>query len=384
MKGDYRVRLNEPTLVGGELERLGDALASRRLDGDGAYTRRCSEMLESSLGVPKALLTTSCTHALEMCALLLDIGPGDEVIVPSFTFVSTANAFATRGATPVFVDVRRDTLNLDERLVADKLSPRTRAIVAVHYGGVACDMHRLLEISQETGVAVIEDNAHGLFSACSEGLLGTLGALGCLSFHATKAFTCGEGGALLINRADWVERAEILREKGTDRSAFMRGAADRYTWVDFGSSYLPSELQAAFLSAQLERSELVLERFGVIMRRYREALGEWAATGSVELGPEASTGSETSIFYLILPTSRARGAFIEHLARRGIQAAFHYLPLHLSRMGRSFGGRQGDCPVTELVAERLVRLPVHYGLTKVDQDLVIEAVLDFEAGDGVR
>jgi dTDP-4-amino-4,6-dideoxygalactose transaminase len=375
---DHRIPFNRATVVGNELRYLAEAAQGDHLSGDGCFARRCCELLESQLGVERAMLTTSCTHALEMCALLLDIEPGDEVVVPSFAFVTTANAFVMRGARPVFVDIRPDTLNLDEKAVREKITARTRAIVALHYGGVGCEMDELQEIAEAHGAAIVEDNAHGLLGTYKGRHLGTFGALATQSFHETKNFTCGEGGALLINRPDWIERAEVLREKGTNRSRFFRGQVDKYTWVDLGSSYLPSELQAAFLYGQLEARERVQARRAAIWQRYREELGSWAAEHGVGLPQVPSHCVHPHhVFPLILPSCEARQGLIAHLAQRGILAVFHYQPLHLSQMGRGFGGREGECPVSERMGDCLLRLPLYVALTESEQAEVIQAVLAF-------
>ena len=377
MRG-YRIPYCLPTRVGGELEAVARAVENAHLSGDGEYTRRCSELLEELTGSRRVLLTTSCTHALEMCGLLLELGPGDEVIVPSFAFVTTANAFALRGAKPVFVDVRPDTLNLDERLLADRIGPRTRAIVLVHYAGVGCEMDEITKLSRESGVPVIEDNAHGLLGSYRERPLGSFGCLATQSFHETKNFTCGEGGALAINREEWIERAEILREKGTNRSRFFRGQVDKYTWVDLGSSYLPAELNAAYLWAQLEAREQVQAERAAIWERYRVALEDWAEGHDVRLPTVPPHCRHPShLFYLVMPSKRAREDLSARLLERGILAPFHYLPLHLSEMGVRLGGRPGACPVTESVSERLLRLPLFGGLSEAEQAEVIESVRGF-------
>lgn len=366
---------NRPAVSGHEIEYMRQALEGGAISGDGPFTRRCHAALEQITGTRKALLTTSCTHALELAALLLDVQPGDEVICPAFTFVSTINAFVLRGARPVFVDIRGDTLNLDETLLERAITPRTRAIVVVHYAGVACEMDAILATAARRGVAVIEDNAHGLFGSYKGRPLGALGQLATLSFHETKNVTCGEGGALLINDERLVARAEILREKGTDRSRFFRGEIDRYTWVDVGSSYLPSDLLAAFLWAQLEARDAIQARRMTIWRTYADRLQSWAAANGVRLPcvPAACT-HPAHLFYLLMPSLAARTRFIAHLRAHEILSVFHYQPLHLSEMGQRFGGRAGQCPQTESVADRLVRLPLYYQLTVQDQDRVIEAV----------
>ena len=366
-------------MTGSELRYVEDAVARGHLSGDGAYTAKCSELLEKATGAGRVLLTTSCTHALEMSALLLDIVPGDEVIVPSFAFVTTVNAFVLRGATPVFVDVRPDTLNLDEEKIRERITPRTRAIVVLHYAGVACEMDEILAIGREAEIPVVEDNAHGLFAAYRGRALGSLGALACQSFHETKNFTCGEGGALLINDTSLVVRAEILREKGTDRSRFFRGEVDKYSWVDVGSSYLPSEILAAFLFSQLEARERIQSHREVLWTRYLDELSDWANSHGVVL-PTVPEHCDPSfhMFHLLLPSLAIRTALIAHLAEREILAVFHYLPLHLSVMGERFGGRPGDCPITENVSDRLLRLPFFNDLDHAAQGEVIRAVQDFE------
>ncbi len=370
------ISFNKPALVGSELEYVKEAFGKLKVSGDGAFCRRAEKLLEEALGVPKVLLTTSCTHALEMSALLADIEPGDEVILPSFTFVSTANAFVLRGGRPVFADVRRDTLNLDETKLEALVTSRTKAIVPVHYGGVGCEMDRILEVAKPRNILVIEDNAHGLFGKWRGKSLGSFGALATQSFHETKNFTCGEGGALLINDASLVERAEILREKGTNRSRFFRGQVDKYTWVDHGSSWVLSDILGAMLLAQLEARAVIQEKRKKIWERYETELASWAKKRGVRLPVVPEHCEQTyHLFYLLLPTLAERTAFIEHLAKRGVQAVFHYVPLHRSPMGEHFGG--GECPVTEEVSDQLVRLPLHTELTADEQSTVIEAVRAF-------
>ena len=364
--------------VGTEFAYIQQAIDDMHISGDGRFTAQCHTLLEKSLGVHKALLTTSCTHALELAALLLNIQPGDEVILPSFTFVSTANAFVLRGARPVFADIRPDTLNLDERQLERLISPRTRAIVPVHYAGVGCEMDTILEIAARHGVAVVEDNAHGLFGRYKGKALGSLGCMATLSFHETKNFTCGEGGALLLNDPQYVERAEILREKGTNRKRFFRGEVDRYSWVDIGSSYLPSELLAAILFAQLEAREQIELHRRRIWEFYAAHLEEWASSNGVGL-PRIPEDRQSSyhLFYLLLPSAADRTRLIDHLKTQQITSVFHYQPLHLSEMGRRFGGAEGDCPVTESVSDRLLRLPFYNGLEQPDQVRVIDAIRAF-------
>lgn len=374
----YRIPFNKPGLTGNELRYIAAAVENGHASGDGDFTRKCNAFLEEQLGVPKALLTTSCTHALEMAAILLDLQPGDEVILPSFTFVSTANAFVLRGARPRFVDIRRDTLNLDEAKIESAISPRTRAIVPVHYAGVGCEMQAIVDIAARHRLAVVEDNAHGLFGKYRGKYLGTLGCLAAQSFHETKNITCGEGGALLINDPQYIERAEIVREKGTNRSQFFRGQVDKYTWVDVGSSYLPSDLLGAFLCAQLEAWQDIQGRRRRIWECYCEGLSGWAQAHEVHL-PIVPPYCEQSyhMFYLLLPSLTCRQALIAHFKARGILAVFHYLPLHLSPMGKRLGGKPGQCPVTEEISDRLLRLPFYNDLSHEDQARVIEAALEF-------
>lgn len=354
---------------------MSEALGAHRLAGDGPFTKRCHDSLSAASGGGRVLLTTSCTHALEMSALLLDITRDDEVICPAFTFVSSVNAFVLRGARPVFVDVRPDTLNLDERLLEAAITPRTKAIVVVHYAGVAAEMDTIMAIASRRGVAVVEDNAHGLFGAYRGRPLGSIGALATLSFHETKNITCGEGGALVVNQAALFERAEIIREKGTDRSRYFRGQVDKYTWVDVGSSYLPSDILAAYLWAQLESVEAVQRARRHLWHRYAFELAAWAGSAGVQL-PVVPTECDQPyhMFYMRLPTLRARQSLMADLKAHQIGTVFHYQPLHLSVMGRRFGGKEGQCPVTEDAADTLIRLPMFYGLTDDDQTRVIEQV----------
>lgn len=376
---DY-IPFNAPAVTGREPEYMAEAIARGHISGDGLFSKRCHDRLEEITGARRALLTTSCTHALEMAALLLDLREGDEVICPPFTFVSTVNAIVLRGARPVFVDVRPDTLNLDERLVEAAVTPRTKAIVVVHYAGVGCEMDEIGDIAARHGLAIIEDNAHGLFGRYRGKKLGTFGALATLSFHETKNLTCGEGGAMLVNDAALVDRAEIVREKGTNRSRFFRGQVDRYTWVDVGSSYLPSDLLAAYLLAQLEHWESIQARRHDIWRTYAEALGPWAAARGIGL-PTVPDHCEhpAHIFYLMMPSLEARTRLIAHMRALRILLVFHYQPLHVSEMGRRLGGRAGQHPVTERAADCLVRLPLFYQLTAAEQSRVIEGLEAFSA-----
>jgi dTDP-4-amino-4,6-dideoxygalactose transaminase len=371
---------NRPAVTGNELRYIEQAIASGHLSGDGDFSKRCHARLAEISGAQKALLTTSCTHALEMAMLLVDLKPGDEVICPAFTFVSTANAVALRGARPVFVDVRADTLNLDERLVEAAITPRTRAVIVVHYAGVACEMDEISAVASRHGLRVIEDNAHGLFGKYKGRPLGSLGALSALSFHETKNLTCGEGGALLLNEPGLVDRAEIIREKGTNRSRFFRGHVDKYSWVDLGSSYLPSEILAAFLAAQLEARQQIQSERRRVWQYYQSHLQGWAAARGIRL-PCVPGHCEQPyhMFYLLLPSLAERQRLIDHLKARSILSVFHYLPLHLSDMGRQYGGRPGQCPVTEEASDCLLRLPFYNDLSEHDQAFVVESLLSFDS-----
>lgn len=372
------IPFNHPYAVGQEFEYIRQAIANSHTCGDGPFTKKCHALLEDTVGVSKALLTTSCTHALEMSALLLDIQPGDEVIVPSFTFVTTVNAFVLRGANPVFIDVRPDTLNFNEEKLEQLITPRTKAIIPVHYAGIGCEMDAILEIAGRYGVTVVEDNAHGLFGKYKGKYLGTFGKLATQSFHETKNFNCGEGGALLINDPQYIERAEIIREKGTNRSRFYRGQVDKYTWVDLGSSYLPSDMLAAYLYAQLEAREQIQAKRRQIWEYYHEHLQDWAQENSVRF-PIVPDHCDQAyhMFYVLMPSLEKRQGLLAHLKAQGIIGTFHYLPLHLSEVGRKLGGKEGDCPVTEDVSDRLLRLPFYNDLTEADLSRVVAAVREF-------
>lgn len=366
-----------PFLTGEELSNISQAMSSGLLAGDGPFTKLCSSWLEEKLGVNRALLTHSCTAALEMAAMLLDFQPGDEVILPSYTFVSSANAFVLRGATPVFVDVRADNLNIDETLIESAITPRTKAILVVHYAGVACEMDEIMAIASRHGLRVIEDAAQAITATYKGKPLGTIGDLGALSFHATKNVISGEGGALLVNRAEFVERAEILREKGTDRSRFLSGQIDKYTWQDVGSSFLPSELIAAFLLPQLQASEQINEARLSIWQRYLEALGPLAEAGHFELTTHAAeTKHNAHMFYLVAVTATERESLAKHLKSQGIIAVPHYVPLHSSPAGTKHGRAATPMPVTDSYSERLLRLPLYPDLGE-DQQKVIAAVAEF-------
>lgn len=369
-----RIPFNKPYMTGKELGYIADAHANSHLAGDGAFTRQCSAWLEAQIGCRKALLTHSCTAALEMAAILADLQPGDEVIMPSFTFVSTANAFVLRGAVPVFVDVRPDTFNIDESRIEAAITPRTRAIVPVHYAGVGCEMDAIMDIAERHGLIVIEDAAQGVMSSYKGRPLGSIGHLACLSFHETKNLSSGEGGALLINDAAYSQRAEIIREKGTNRSQFFRGQVDKYTWCDLGSSYLPSELNAAFLMAQMEDAESITQRRLRLWRRYHDAFAELEQQGRLRR-PQVPSSCEHNahMYYLLLPDLEQRTAFIEAMKARDIGTVFHYVPLHSAPAGQRYGRAHGSLAVTQRAAERLVRLPLWVGLEN-DLDEVISSV----------
>lgn len=374
-----RIPFNKPSIVGHEREYLEQALRNMHISGDGPFSKQCHSYLERELGVARALLTTSCTDALEMSALLLDIQPGEEVIIPAFTFVSTANAFVLRGARPKFVDIRVDTLNVDEQKIEAAITKKTRAIVVVHYAGVACELDDIRALARRCSIELVEDNAHGLFGQYKAKPLGTFGSLATQSFHETKNFSCGEGGALLINDARFIERAEVLREKGTNRSRFFRGQVDKYTWVDVGSSFLMSDLLAAFLWGQLERRDVIQRARRRIWDYYARNLADWASRREVGL-PHVPAHCTQSyhLFYVVLPTERLRDALMAHLARHGVSSVFHYLPLHLAEMGRRFGGKEGDCPVTESIAGRLLRLPFFNDMSEAQQARVVETLNSWE------
>jgi dTDP-4-amino-4,6-dideoxygalactose transaminase len=369
------IPFNRPYVAPRTEDYLQEVLANRQFSGDGPLTKRCAAALEGLLGAP-AMLTTSCTHAMEMAALLLELGPGDEVILPSFTFVSTVNAFVLQGARPRFVDIRPDTLNLDESLLEAAITPRTRAIFPVHYGGVGCEMDVILKLAQEHGLVVVEDAAQGIGGAYRGRALGTLGHLGALSFHETKNISCGEGGALVVNRLKYVERAEIIREKGTDRSRFIRGEVDRYGWVDKGSSYLPSELLAAFLLAQLEEADAIHGWRKAAWQRYDEGLAHALAAGALEtLTIPEECSSSYHLYGVLLPNEVARNKVQARMKEQGVYTTFHYQPLHLSKMGSKWGDGAGSLPVTESAAERLLRLPMYNEITATEQERVVDVLL---------
>lgn len=369
---------NRPCVIGPELGYVREAIASGHTCGDGPFSKRAQALLEKRFGVHKALLTTSCTAALEMSALLCDLKAGDEVILPSYTFVSTANAVVLRGARPVFVDIRPDTLNLDETLIDAAITPRTRAIWPVHYAGVACEMDAIVQTAARCGALVVEDAAQGIFATYRGRALGTLGDLGCYSFHETKNLSCGEGGALLVNLPRLEGRAEILREKGTNRSAFLRGQVDKYTWVDVGSSYVPSDVLAAFLVGQLEAGERITAKRGELCAAYARLLAPLAQRGLLRLPViPPHCVSNHHMFYVITEDAPRRTALMDHLRSAGLMATFHYVPLHTSPIGRSFGWREGSLPVTEDLSARLLRLPLFYDMSLEDAAAVARRIYGF-------
>lgn len=369
------IGFNRPYMTGRELHYIAEAHLNAHLAGDGAFTKRCHEWVERETGCAKALLTHSCTAALEMAALLLDIRPGDEVIMPSYTFVSTANAFVLRGGVPVFVDVRDDTLNLDERLIEAAVTERTRAIVPVHYAGVGCEMDAILEIARRRGLAVVEDAAQGMMASYKGRMLGSIGDLGAYSFHETKNVISGEGGCLLVNDPALSIRAEIIREKGTNRARFFRGEVDKYSWQEVGSSFLPGELIAAFLWAQLEQAGQITEQRMTAWNRYDELLQPLEARGLLrrQIVP-AHCRHNAHMFYVLLAPEIPRQPVLDAFRAAGIGALFHYVPLHSSPAGQRHGRAHGDLPVTEAASERLIRLPLWLGLTPAQQEEVVAAM----------
>ena len=373
------ISFNKSSLQGRELEYIFQTINAGQIAGDQLFSTKCQSFLEKTLGVNRALVTTSCTHALEMAALLLEIRPGDEIILPSFTFVSTANAFLLHGAKPVFCDIRPDTMNLDENILDSLVTIKTKAIIPVHYAGVACEMDRILQIAKKTNISVVEDNAHGLFGKFKGRWLGTIGTLATQSFHETKNITCGEGGALLINDSKFAHRAEILREKGTNRAQFFRGQVDKYTWVDIGSSYVMSDVLAAFLYGQLEQWQMVQEKRKTIWETYDKELKQWTKQLDIKQ-PFVPDYCDQAyhMYYLVLPSLSERTRFISHLKSNDIMSVFHYQPLHCSPMGKSFGGTLGQCPVSERMGDCLVRLPFYNSFTREDQQRVIETILTFK------
>ena len=370
------IPFNKPFIIGRELSLIADAVAQGHLSGDGAYTKLCHRWFEEKLGCHKALLTHSCTGALEMAAILCDIQPGDEVILPSYTFVSTANAFVLRGAVPVFVDIRPDTLNIDEKLIEAAITPKTRIIVPVHYAGVPCEMDRIMAIAEKHKLLVVEDAAQALLSTYKGRALGSIGHFGCLSFHETKNIISGEGGALLVNDVRFAERAEVIREKGTNRSQFFRGEVDKYTWMDIGSSYLPSELVSAFLYAQLERAGEIIAKRRSICTSYAMQLAPLQQSGKLRVA-EFDDDSNGHLFYVLLDSLAARSRLIAHLKAQGINPVFHYVPLHSSPAGRRYGREGSRMQVTNELSERLLRLPLYYEMNAEDIARITIAIREF-------
>lgn len=370
-----RIPFNKPCLTGKELEYIQQSIRSGNIIGNAEYTRRCESLLEKTFNARKVLLTSSCTDALEMSSLLIYLEPGDEVIVPSFTFVSTVNAFILRGAKPVFVDVREDTLNINETKIEEKITDKTRAVFPIYYASVACEMDVIMDIARRYNLFVVEDAAQAVNAKYNHRYLGTIGDLGTYSFHGTKNYTCGEGGAIVINRDNLMERAEIIREKGTNRNKFLRGEVNKYTWVDIGSSYLLSDILAAFLYAQLECMEEIKRKRKEIFDFYYEELKELEEAGKLRL-PVIPKNCEINyhLFYILLPSEEKRNSLIEKLKGFGIQTAFHYIPLHTSSMGAKYGYREGDLPVTESVSSRLLRLPLYPDLKPEEQEFIVVAL----------
>lgn len=375
------ISFNVPPVVGNEIKYIKEAIENKKICGDGVFTKKCSAWLEQKTGTAKALLTTSCTHATEMAAILADIQPGDEVIMPSYTFVSTADAFVLRGAKAVFVDIRPDTMNIDENLIEEAVTERTKAIVPVHYAGVACEMDTICGIAEKYHLSVIEDAAQGVLSTYKGRQLGTIGDYGCYSFHETKNYSMGEGGALLIKDPENIERAEIIREKGTNRSKFFRGQIDKYTWMDAGSSYLPSELNAAYLWAQLEVADTILDNRMRSWNMYFSSLKELEEKGYIQLPviPKECTHN-AHMFYIKTKDLEERQDLIAYLEAKGIKAVFHYIPLHSSPAGRKYGTFYGEDRYTTKESERLLRLPMYYHLEKKDIEFVVEQVKRFYLG----
>ena len=375
------IRFNVPPYVGTELDYIKDAISLKKICGDGKYTKLCNEWMEERFEVGKVMLTTSCTHALEMSAILADIKPGDEVIMPSFTFVSTADAFVGRGAKAVFVDIRPDTMNIDETLIEAAITEKTKAIVPVHYAGVSCEMDTIMDIARRHNLKVIEDAAQGVMSKYKGRFLGTIGDYGCYSFHETKNYSMGEGGAIVINHEDMIEKAEIIREKGTNRSKFFRGQIDKYTWVDYGSSYLPSDMNAAYLYAQLMKADEIFDNRMAIWNRYNEELKELADEGLIEL-PVIPDECEHNahMFYFKARNFEERTKLLSFMKENDVLAIFHYIPLHTAPAGLKYGVFSGEDKYTTVESERLARLPMYYGLTESDQTKVIETVKKFYKG----
>ncbi|MBE3092249.1 MAG: dTDP-4-amino-4,6-dideoxygalactose transaminase [Chloroflexi bacterium] len=375
---DIRIPFNKPQLTGKELYYIKKAVSSGWISGDGLFTKKCNKFIENKYSVKRVLLTTSCSSALDMSAILLNVKPGSEVILPTFTFVSTANSFLVRGARLRFIDIREDTLNIDETKIEDSINQRTKAIIVVHYAGVSCEMNKIMDIARRNNLSVVEDAAHGIGCTYEGMYLGTIGDIGCYSFHETKNVTCGEGGAILINNDKFSERAEIIREKGTNRNKFYRGEIDKYTWVDIGSSYLPSEILSAFLYAQLENIETIARNRLDTWQYYYKGLEDLEKKEFLRrpIIPE-NCKHNGHMFYILLNDNKTRDLLISYLKSRGISVVFHYLPLHLSPMGLRMGYKKGDFPITEKISDCILRLPIFYKIRKSHQDTVIEEIHNF-------
>lgn len=372
------IEFNIPPVVGKELDYIKEAMNNKKICGDGEFTKKCSKWMQERFNVNNILLATSCTSALEMAAILADINPGDEVIMPSYTFVSTADAFVLRGAKIVFVDIRPDTMNIDEKLIENAITNKTKAIVVVHYAGVSCEMDTILEIAKKHNLKVVEDAAQGVMSEYKGKALGTIGDLGCYSFHETKNYSMGEGGAIAFNNDDYREKAEIIREKGTNRSKFIRGQIDKYTWIDFGSSYLPSELNAAYLYAQLEMADEINENRLKSWNKYNELLQDLKNEGKIDL-PTIPKGCKHNahMYYIKAENIEERTRLIKYLRESGVEAVFHYIPLHTAPAGKKFGRFNGEDKYTTKESERLLRLPMHYNLSENDIEYIVEKIKEF-------
>jgi len=378
MKNEALIPFNQPCLTGKELVYIADAIKRQHASGDGYYSKVVHQFFEQNFQIPKALLTTSCTHALEMAAILCEIKPGDEVIVPSYTFTSSINAFVLRGAKPIFCDINPRTMNIDETQIENLITPKTRAIVPVHYAGVGCEMDKICQLAKKYNLMVIEDNAQGIFGKFRGKYLGTFGDFGTLSFHETKNINCGEGGALFVNNPKLIERAEIIREKGTNRSKFFRGEVDKYGWVDFGSSFLPSDMLAAYLWAQLEVWPSIIGRRKNIWETYFSELSSWARDLNIQM-PYVPKHVEQSyhMFYLVFPNFDERTEFIAFLSKKNIKAVFHYQVLNASPMGIKLGGKKGQCRVSERMSDCLVRLPFYNGLSDLELEHIVGSIVQF-------
>ncbi len=374
----YKIPFNKPCIVGKELEYIKKAIEKGKLSGNGEFTKKCDSFIEKKFGIKKALLTTSGTDALEMACILLDLKQDDEIILPSYTFVSSVNAILLRGARPVFADIRPDTLNIDENKLEEKITDKTKAIMLVDYAGIGCEMDKIRKIAEKYNLYIIEDAAQGVNAKYKNRYLGSFGDVSAYSFHETKNYIAGEGGALLINNEKFIERAEIIWEKGTNRQQFFRGEIDKYTWVDIGSSFLPSELNAAYLWAQFEHLDDIQNKRKELFEYYYTELKQLEEKKVLSLPIISNECSPNyHIFYLILKNEKTRNSLMDHLKSKGILAVFHYIPLHLSPMGKKIGYKNGDFPITEDLSERLLRLPMYYSLTETEQDYIIKNIIEF-------